>query len=283
MIAAARSRGHAAAVIFAADEVARAERLAALADAAVVAPVARLAPDLSPTSFPLCGGQVVLLGPGLYVNRGLALGLGVETTTEDLDLLEASSREVGVEAEVDVTPLAHRSLLQRTAARGYAAVGFRSTLLRPLGADQAAPTGIVTVEEVADDAGLAEWQAAGAAGFGYTSGDERRISDLYTTAISTLEQTHLYVARMAGEPVAVAALTIRDDVGILGGMATVPSARGLGVQTDLIRFRLTAAFDAGCRLAMSTAAPGGASERNLVRGGFSIVYTTLSLRRAAPE
>ena len=112
----------------------------------------------------------------------------------------------------------------------------------------------------------------------WTTDEERRISDLYIAAVSRLDQTHLYVARRAGRPVAVASLTILDDAGILGGMTSVPSVRGIGVQTELIRFRLAAASAAGCATARSTAAPGSVSERNLLRSGFSMAYTTLTVR-----
>lgn len=272
-------------MIFRAEDVARTERVAALVNAAVVGPVAALAPHLAPSATTVAGGQLVLLGPGLYVNRGLALGLGVEVTTEDLEALEAASAGAGVPAEVEVAPWAHPSLLQRTAERGYRAVSFRSMLLRtlrppPEPSPSMAPA--VTVEEVDDDAALAEWQAVAAEGFGYTTLEERRISDLYVSAVHSSEETVLFIARISGRPVAVASLAVKDEVGIFGGMTTLPSVRGQGLQAELIRFRLAAAVQAGCRIAMSTAAPASASERNLLRCGFSIVGTTVTVRRSDP-
>ena len=262
-------------------EIARVERVAALSNAAVAEPLGLLEPGLSPTVMPLAGGHLVLLGPGMYVNRGLALGLGMETTADDLAALEASSGAAGVRAEVEVSPLAHPSLLERTASRGYRPAAFRSTLLGVPGTEQPSLADVVTVQEISDHSGLTEWQAVAAAGFGYTSDDQRRVSDLYASAIHLLEQTRLYLARMGGRPVAVASLTIRDDVAILGGMTTVPFARGRGIQAELIRLRLGAAAEAGCAVAISTAAPGSASERNLLRRGFSVAYTTLTMRRTA--
>ena len=279
-VAAGCSEAHAGPMIISADAAVRVERIAALGEAAVVAPLARFGRLLCPAAVPVAGGQVVLLGPGMYVNRGMALGLGMETTTEDLEVLEAASRRAGVPPELEVTPLAEPSLLNRAVAAGYRPVGFRSTLLRHL-FDVPALDGVVTVEEVSERGGLDQWQATAADGFGYTTDDERRISDLYIAAISRLEQTHLYVARRADRPVAVASLTILDDVAILGGMTTVGAARGVGIQTELIRFRLAAASESGCTMARSTAAPGSVSERNLLRNGFSIAYTTLTMRLPA--
>ena len=268
--------GDAGPVIISADEAVRVERVAALAEAAVVGPLARLNRHMSPTVLSVAGGQVVLLGPGMFVNRGMALGLGVETTTEDFEALEAASRRAGVPAELEVTPLADPSLLHRAARVGYRPVGFRSTLLRHL-PDQPTLTEVVMIKEVSDRDGLDQWQATAAEGFGDTTAGDRRISDLHTAALSRLDQTHLYVARRAERPVAVAKLAILDDVAIFGGMTTVPSSRGLGIQTEMIRFRLAAASTAGCTVARSTATPGSVSERNLLRNGFSIAYTTLTM------
>ena len=267
-------------MIVTSGEAARAERAAALANAEVVGPLARLNPGSSPTTFPMAGGRVVLLGPGMYVNRGLALAFDVEATAEDLDSLEAASRVAGVPAEAEVSPLAHPSLLGAAASRGYRPAGFRSTLLRHLGPEAAPATGIVDVEEVYDAPGVARWQATAAEGFGFTTDEQRRISDRFTAAISETEQTRLYLARRAGREVATASLAMSDGVAVLGGMTTVPSARGLGIQGELIRFRLGIAGRAGCDTAMATASPGGTSERNLLRAGFSLAYTTLTVRLA---
>ncbi len=267
-------------MVTSAEDLARIQRSAARVEAHVATPLAELAPHLKPYAAPLAGGQVVLLGPGMYVNRGLAMGLGIEITTEHLEALEARSAAAGVPPEVEVAPWADPSLLERTASRGYRPVGWRSTLLRPLPQAEQLPTPTkVTIEEVRDATGLSEWQDTAAEGFGFTTGDERRISDLYVAAVHASGTTHLYLARLCGRAVAVASLAMHEQVGILGGMTTVPSARGQGVQRALIGFRLAAAARAGCRVALSTTAPVGGSERNLLRSGFSIAGTTLTVRR----
>jgi GNAT superfamily N-acetyltransferase len=73
-----------------------------------------------------------------------------------------------------------------------------------------------------------------------------------------------------GEPIAAAAMTIHDGVAVLGGASTVPAHRGRGAQSRLLTHRLGAARDAGCRLAVATAAVDSPSERNLARAGFTI-------------
>ena len=265
-------------MVVGAEAVARVERVAARSLVALVEPLGQVDARLTPTAAPVGGGQLVLLGPGMYVNRALAVGHGVEITDEDLETVEALSERVGVPAEVEVSPRADPSLLEVAVGRGFQPTGFRTTLLRPVAREAPCRPNVVAVEEVCDDRGLAVWQEVAAEGFGYTTPGQRRVSDVYTTAVHRLGETRLYIARMGSEAVGVAALTIREQVAILGGMTTLPAARRRGVQTDLIRFRLAAAARGGCDIAMVTAAPGSPSERNLLRNGFSIAATTLMVR-----
>lgn len=72
------------------------------------------------------------------------------------------------------------------------------------------------------------------------------------------------------EPIAAAAMTIHGDVAVLGGAATLPACRGKGAQSRLLRHRLRVAADAGCALAVATAAPDSVSAANLERAGFRI-------------
>lgn len=83
----------------------------------------------------------------------------------------------------------------------------------------------------------------------------------------------------AGAAVAAGALFIRGDEGLLGWAVTAPRFRGRGAQSALIRRRLEEARAAGCRCVyVDTDAPanggaGGPSFRNLVRLGFTPVFT----------
>ncbi|MDQ6838798.1 MAG: hypothetical protein M3137_10825, partial [Actinomycetota bacterium] len=69
-------------MIISGDVLVRVERTAALAEAAIAATLPPLDQQWRASAFSVAGGQVVLLGPGMYVNRGMALGLRRETTTE---------------------------------------------------------------------------------------------------------------------------------------------------------------------------------------------------------
>lgn len=71
-------------------------------------------------------------------------------------------------------------------------------------------------------------------------------------------------------PIAAAAMTIHDDVAVLGGASTLPAHRRQGAQSRLLRHRLRVAAQAGCTLAVATARPESLSAANLRRAGFSI-------------
>lgn len=264
------------------EVVARIERTGALDAAVVVAPLRELDPGLSSTAVPLAGGHLVLLGPGMYVNRGLAMGLGVETTRQDLEAIEELCETTGVPPEIEVCPWAHHSLLEATAERGYRAEWFRNTLICELVANSSTTSrGPIAIEKADDPAALALWQDTAAVGFGYTTTEQRRISDLYAAAVHQIDGTVLYLASIDGHVVGAASLTVRDRMATLGGMTTMPSARRQGVQTAMIGFRLAAAVTAGCDLAVTTASPGSGSERNLLHSEFAVTYTKVGLRKAS--
>ena len=71
-------------------------------------------------------------------------------------------------------------------------------------------------------------------------------------------------------PIAAAAMTIHDDVAVLGGASTLPAYRRQGAQSRLLRHRLRVAAEAGCTLAVATARPESVSAANLRTAGFRI-------------
>lgn len=71
-------------------------------------------------------------------------------------------------------------------------------------------------------------------------------------------------------PIAAAAMTIHDDVAVLGGASTLPAHRGRGAQSRLLAHRLAVALESGCTLATATARAGSTSAANLSRAGFTL-------------
>ena len=88
-----------------------------------------------------------------------------------------------------------------------------------------------------------------------------------------------YLARVDGELAGGATMAIRNGVAGLFGASTLPAFRTRGVQTALLHKRLARAAEAGCDLAVSLALPGSASQRNIVRQGFSVLYTRVKFEK----
>jgi hypothetical protein len=82
-----------------------------------------------------------------------------------------------------------------------------------------------------------------------------------------------YLARIENAVAGAATLAIRDGVAGLFGASTLPAFRNRGVQTALLGTRLARAAEAKCDLAACLAQPGSTSQRNVMRKGFSVLYT----------
>jgi GNAT superfamily N-acetyltransferase len=236
-------------------------------------------------TFELAGGRAVLCGPGLYVNRAIAVGLDGPLSDEQVELFEARCAVVGVPPAVEVTEATHDSVAPALRARGYVLDGTTSALRRGLDdIDQLAPSDSTIRIEPANLELLTVWQQTSALGWGHLDGDARRASDVFARVAAEVDGDGLVLASDAhdGRPVGCASLSIRNGVATLGGMSTVPSERGRGVQRAMILHRLRVARDQGCDIVTSSAVPGGASERNLIRHGFVPWFDVSTLARPAP-
>ena len=130
--------------------------------------------------FELAGGCAVLCGPGLYVNRALAMGLAGPVAGEDFDLLEQRSAVVGVPPSVDVVPTADRSVTELAAPAATESCGSsRRTSVRSTPMCGELPSDPSIIIERADGELLGVWQDVAAAGFGVERGrastGERRL------------------------------------------------------------------------------------------------------------
>ena len=81
-----------------------------------------------------------------------------------------------------------------------------------------------------------------------------------------------YVARVDGALAGGAGLRVSDGIAQFCGASTLPAFRRRGVQSALLRRRLTDARDAGCDVAIVTTQPGSKSNRNAQRQGFALLY-----------
>lgn len=252
--------------------------------AAFAVELARIDPWWGSETFELAGGRVVLCGRGMYVNRAMAVGLEGPLTSAGLDQIERRSAAVGVPAAVEVTPASDPSVSSQLVDRGYRPDGTTTALRRSLDEIDGVPDGSIVIRPANAEL-LTTWQATSALGWGHQDPRARRTSDVFAQVAAVIDGDGLILASDAGDgrPIGCASLTVRDGVATLGGMSTVPTERRRGVQAELIRYRLQSARSQGCELVTTTAATGGASERNLIRHGFEPWFTITTLVRAGDD
>jgi GNAT superfamily N-acetyltransferase len=265
-----------------AELVARLERVWALDAVALAQVLIEQDPTWGTETLALAGGRLVLSGRGLYVNRALAVGIDPALRTADIDLIVARSGAAKVKPTVEVTPATHPDSVAALAGSGFAHAvdGDTSAHVRRLDRlddlddldPRTAPTGI-SVVPVAERS-LDEWKETTALGWGHVTAEARRASDAFTEAARVVDGDGMVLAvdPSDGRPLGCASMTIRDEVATLGGMSTIPAERGRGVQAALILHRLELARAAGCTVAATTTAVGGASERNVQRYGFRTLH-----------
>jgi GNAT superfamily N-acetyltransferase len=239
----------------------------------------RFAPDA--TSEIIAGGTAVF-GGGVYpANHIVGMWLYGAVTGVDIDRVEAFYRSRGVPCEIVVSPLAHRSLLELLASRGYRITEFNSVLIRRLSQDaMIEPAGGITIERVCE-ATEQLWDRVIAKGFA----EFGALPENLFAAFASLPDSLCFLARVDGEPAGGATGAIMREAGIaaLFGTATLPEFRCRGVQTSLIHRRLWEAAQVGCEYAVVSTLPGGGSQRNMERRGFRVAYTKLVMVRTWPE
>lgn len=253
----------------------RHERASAADMAAFARWVSDNEPDRGAATCALAGGVVALTGRGLFVNRAMACGIDTQLTLADLDELETYARSAGVPSTVQVSDFTNPDVVPLLRARGYSADGQMAGVAHDLSNVAAPQDSGFTVDVVETDAQLAHWQEAAAAGWGHDAPDRRAASDTFAAAAHATQSPGLLLVRdlSDGRVVGCSALSIRDDLAILGGMSTLPSERRRGVQQFSILYRLNMAIDHGCTAAATEADPSGGSLRNLLRSDIGFVQS----------
>ena len=223
------------------------------------------------------GGWLVLAGVGMYVNQAMAAAIEEELTALDVDLLLDRSSAVGVAPTVEITSITLPQSVRRLGARGFVhdPESDITCLTRSVTTPVVDGPDDVVIRPVESEADLRLWQETSATGWQHTTTEGRRASDAFAAAAHTLDNEHMAVAfdLVEGRPLGCASLTVRENVAMFGGMSTIPAERRRGVQAALLRYRLNEARRMECDLAVTTAARGGASERNLRRHGFEPTTT----------
>ncbi len=205
-------------------------------------------------------------------------GLGVFAPAGDAELaaIEAWFAERGADTNHEVSPFAGLATLQALCARGYKPIELSSVLVQPI-AERPVPTSLrVRVIDPDDDGAL--WADTAFAGWAADPAFAPFMRTIVDVNVANRTMTH-YLVERDGEPIATGSLGIVDDVALLAGASTIPSARGLGAQAALLAKRLADARARGCTAAMMVANVGSTSQRNAERNGFRVAYTRTKWQR----
>jgi len=235
--------------------------------------------EIEPLVLEVGGGLAVYAGPDSPTNKMIGLGFDGPVADEELAGVETQFAARGARLQAEVSTLAEPALHRQLSARGYLASGFENVLGHPLSAGvQSLPAGVVVepatpasltalVEIMVE--GFAHPDEGGVGGEAIPPPETIRRWFQVTTAVPGFRG---YFARINSEIAGGAMLRIDDGVAQFSGAATLSAFRRRGVQTALLRARLTEAERAGCRVGAVVTQPASRSQQNAQREGFALLY-----------
>lgn len=222
----------------------------------------------------VAGGVANFCGAGSPLTQAIALGMNGTVSAEEMDSLEDFFRSRAANVALDLCPYADLSLIEMLGERGYRMAEFTNKLVRPVVPDDAAPfrAGV----RICSAAEMEVW--ARTLGRGFFNRDDIGPLELQIFEMMFRGSTAL-LADIDGQPVGGGAFAVHEGVALFYSDATVPAARGKGVQQAVILARLAMAAQQGCELAVASTTPGSLSQRNYERLGFQVAYTRVIATR----
>jgi GNAT superfamily N-acetyltransferase len=232
----------------------------------------------------VAGGFAIYCGAGCPVTQAVGLGLDGAVSEGEFDRLEEFYRSRNEAVRVETCPLADASLIRHFGEHGYRVTEFSNVMALPLdgvslsAVAAATPPDGVTIERIGKEQ-TDLWTLTVSQGFSENFPVTQEVLDVMKM-FAHGSNVECYLARVDGAVAGGATLALREGVAGLFGASTLPAFRNRGVQTALLKERLARAAGENCDLAVCIAAPGSASQRNVVRLGFSVLYTRVKFERA---
>ncbi len=254
----------------------RLERAEAHANAKFVEARARVYPESGAQWIEVAGAYAMYDGVSSPITQTFGLGLFEAVTGAELEKIEKFFKERGAPVFHEVSPLAGLELVALLNERDYQPMEFSSVMYRPIrgGIDSTLPRNEkIRVRAIAkDERDL--WAQTNVKGWSHLPELTGYLQEL--GPISTQREDGVsFLAKLDGQPIAAAALSLSGGVALLAGACTILEARKQGAQLALLDYRLRYAAEQGCELAMMGAQPGSVSQRNAERHGFRIAYTRI--------
>lgn len=242
---------------------------------------AHLYPEVEATFESMAGGIVAYAGAGSPLTQAFGLGLDGSVSEREMDRIESFFWDRGAAANIELCPLADDSLLQLLARRAYIVTEFSNVLYLGLSGDPGIaklPAGPRVAMATRDQSKI--WAETVSNGFSDGEDVPPVMQEVSATFFHQDKVTHLLV-ELDGVVAAAGAVAVIDETATIFATGTLPSFRGRGAQSALIRGSLEVAMANRCTLAMATTACGSTSQRNFERQGFQIAFTRSKFFRDA--
>jgi ribosomal protein S18 acetylase RimI-like enzyme len=235
-------------------------------------------PEIGAAEEKFCGGHMIFAGLGSPIGRATGMGLDRAFTAEDLDHVEQFYRLHQAPSQVDVCPLHDPAVFEMLKERGYGIAELNNVLYRHLDPKEVfppAPEGCEIRRGHPEEAG--ELGAIVERAF-FPDGAPKPFRGLIEP-LYEMEGALAFVARVGGTMAACGTGLVIPEHRIFAvcGAGTLPEFRGRGLQTALLRARLTAAAAAGCEYAVIVTQGGTTSQRNCERLGFRVAYSKVTV------
>jgi GNAT superfamily N-acetyltransferase len=235
---------------------------------------AELEPGCGAEAIDCAGGRVIYMGPGMYVNRAMGVGVGEPARTADVDFIVDFYASHSLRAEIELCPYADDVVRARAAELGFGLDWFRTVYARTIASrSPGSPRDDLEFTRV-DASNFDTW-----AGIWIAQSSDPDTERRFTRARHAKPGECDFVVSVDGLPAAVCSVSIHDGLADLGGMFTRTEYRGRGLQAACLAHRMAFAAESGCDLALAGATPGTASARNIERAGFEALYTSVALVR----
>jgi GNAT superfamily N-acetyltransferase len=260
-----------------ARRIERAEaQLMTLAGAAAARPAAAA----SGFAIPIAGGMAIFAAPGSPFNKVVGLGFGGVPSAAALDDVERAFAARDTAVQIELAHLADPAIGTLLTARGYRLTSFENVLGSPIaGAPEFVTPAGIEVRASGDDE-LEPWLDVVVEGVAHPDTEGVPSHETFSRLdVERAERAFVaagverYVALRDGVIAGGASIRLAEGVAQLTGAATAPAHRRRGVQGALLAARLRHAAASGCDIAVVTTQPASASQRNVQRRGFDLLYT----------
>ena len=236
-----------------------------------------LDPESQSTWMECAGAYAVFDGVDSPVTQTFGLGMFEEPSAESMDRIERFFLDRGAAVMHEVSPLAGVATIDLLCRRGYRPLEISSVLYQPVESQRLADESDVRVRVISrEEAEL--WSKISARGWAHDHPEFQSFLENFGSLIAARKQSVCFLAEIDGQPGAAGVLFLNQGVALFGGASTVPEMRRRGLQSALLRARMSYATEHGCDLAMMVTEAGSQSQRNAERAGFRIAYTRTKWR-----